>query len=279
MPLELDLVAAALSPESVRDSDRDSDSGSAPALTKRAAQPARAVHALAGAATPTFVQHPLMRHFPRNVAAPRAGELLLWRFRCEWLPVPVQEGEVWLSRTERERARLHPNSALRKRFTSSRVVVRWIVGHLFDCEPRCVDLHDDGNEKIRARHPRDGRGITIEIAHGGIWIVIGIASATLGLSVIVPSPGAVLDIGETPERSRRHARYSSLCNALRYTPLDLDEDLLSCATTLCALDLAEHGHWQVLDLPMGGKIRAALALAQPLRLVHTFGWPKGSAFD
>ena len=28
---------------------------------------------------------------------------------------------------------------------------------------------------------------------------------------------------------------------------------------------------------MGGKIRAAVALAQPVTLVHAFGWPKGLA--
>jgi hypothetical protein len=269
MPLELDLADPSFSPASA--SARAS--GDAPTLAERIVRPT-----LVATATPEFVQHPLMRHFPRHVAPPRAGDLHLWRFRCEWLPVPVQEGEAWLSKSERERARLHPNSALRKRFISARVVVRWIVAHLFGCEPRSVDLQDEGNEKIHARHPHDGRGITIDIAHGGIWIVIGIASAALGLGVVVPSPGALPDIGETPGRARRQARYSSLCHALRYVPVDIDEDLLSSAEPLCAFNLAEQGCWHVLDLPMGGKIRAAVTLAAPLRLVHTFGWPKGSVF-
>jgi hypothetical protein len=91
----------------------------------------------------------------------------------------------------------------------------------------------------------------------------------------MPSPGAAPD--ETPESVRRHARYRSLCNALRYAPVDIDGDLLSSDTASCAFDLAEHGCWQVLDLPMGGKIRAAVALAQPVTLVHTFGWPKSLA--
>ena len=262
MPLELDLAGPSFSPASLK----------APALAELGRT------TLVATAKPEFVQHPLMRHLPRNVALPCVGELHLWRFRCEWLPVPVQEGDAWLSKSERERARLHPNGALRKRFISARVVVRWIVGHLFDCEPRSVDLHDAGHEKIHARHPHDGRGITIDIAHGGIWIVIGIASAALGLSVIVPSPGAVFDIGETSEQSRRHARYRSLCHALRYVPVDIDEDLLSSAKGVCAFDLGEHGCWHVLDLPMGGKIRAAVTLAAPLTLVHLFGWPKGSIF-
>ena len=240
------------------------------------AQPVRTAHAIVSAALPQFVSHPLTRHYPRSVAVPRAGELHLWRFRCEWLPVPVQEGDAWLSKGERERARLHPNSALRKRFVSARVVTRWIVANLFDCEPRAVNLQDDGNEKLRARHPHDGRAITIDIAYAGIWIVIGVASATLGLNVVVPSPGAALDA--TPEGSRRRARYGSLSNALRYAPVDVDLDLLSSDAAVCALDLAEHGRWHVLDLPMSGKIRAAVALAQPVTQVHAFGWPKALVF-
>lgn len=88
----------------------------------QADHPARHAHAIVGVAAPQFVSHSLTRHAPRGVAVPRAGELHLWRFRCEWLPVAVQEGDAWLSKLERERARLHPNPALRKRFTSARVV-------------------------------------------------------------------------------------------------------------------------------------------------------------
>lgn len=276
MPSEL----AYLAPSRVRDSIDSQATNSANALhadqPAPPVQPARTAHAIVSAAAPQFVSYPLTRHYPYRVAAPRAGELHLWRFRCEWLPVPVQEGETWISKGERERARLHPNSALRKRFVSARVVTRWIVANLFDCEPHVVDLQDDGREKLRARHPHDGRGITIDIAYAGIWIVIGIASTALGLSVVVPAPGAVLD--EAQEASRQRARYGSLCNALRYAPVDIDLDLLSSNAASCAFDLAEHGRWHVLDLPMSGKIRAAVALAQPVTHVHAVGWPKALAF-
>lgn len=273
MSLELAYLAASR----VRDSIDSQATNRANTLqADQAAHAVRTAHAIVSAAAPQFVSRPLTRHYPRSVAVPRAGELHLWRFRCEWLPVPVQEGDVWLSKGERERARLHPNSALRKRFVSARVVTRWLVANLFDCEPRAVDLQDDGNEKLRARHPHDGRSITIDIAYAGIWIVIGIASATLGLSVVVPSPGAALD--ETPEDSRQRARYGSLCNALRYAPVDVDLDLLSSDGVAYAFDLAEHGRWHVLDLPMSGKIRAAVALAQPVTQVHAFGWPKALVF-
>ncbi|MCC8392677.1 hypothetical protein LJ656_08765 [Paraburkholderia sp. MMS20-SJTR3] len=224
-------------------------------------------------AAPPFTPVPLSRRFPRHTAMPRAGELQLWRFRCEWLPVPVPQGDTWLSKSERERARLHPNAALRKRFVSARVVVRWIVGNLFECEPREVRLFDDGGDKLRAHHPRDGRGIAIDIVYGGIWIVVGIATSALGLSVVMPTPG--IAPGETPQRLRRRARHDSLRSALRDAPVEFDHTVLAFDGPACfTLDLAQYGEWHMLDLPMNGQLRAAVAVAQPLSEVSLIGWPK-----
>lgn len=257
---------------------RDSAGSQAPhdATALQIQPPARRPHAIVSVPAPLFDSHSLTRHAPRSINVPRSGELLLWRFRCEWLPVGVQEGDTWLSKQERERARLHPNPALRKRFVSARVVARWIVANLFGCDPAAVDLQDDSNEKLHARHPHDGRGIVIDIAYSGIWIVIGVAAVMLGLGVVVPSPGAAPD--DSPLEARKRARYGSLCNALRYAPVDLDLGLLAGETAANAFDLAEHGQWHVLDLPMSGKIRAAVALAQPVTHVHVFGWPKTFVF-
>jgi hypothetical protein len=111
MPLELDLACPATS--RVRDSGESREVTAERSAGEHAVQPARLAPAIPAAAAPAFLSHPLTRSYPYNVAAPRAGELHLWRFRCEWLPVPVQEGDSWLSKSERERARLHPNAALR----------------------------------------------------------------------------------------------------------------------------------------------------------------------
>jgi hypothetical protein len=225
---------------------------------------------------PEFHTHSLTHHFPRNLVAPRVGELHLWRFRSEWLPVTVLEGEMWLSRSERERARLHPGVALRKQIVNARMVVRWIVGNLFGCPPADVELHDDGHEKLRAQHPREGHEIVIDIAYGGIWIVVGVAATPLGLSVVAPSPGAPPDHSRDDARDR--ARDRSLRNGLRDASVKIDTALLCGDTTLNAFELGEHGAWHLLDVPMAGKIRAAVALAGSLERVHAFGWPKGLAF-
>lgn len=278
MPLELEEQQPDL-PATVRSANDARDSGDA-GTTQRTAEvdrnPFRIPNHSVTLEAPVFCPHPLTRHFPRDLAPPLGGELHLWRFRCEWLPVPVQESETWLSKTERDRARMHPNIALRKRFVSARAVVRWIVGHLFACEPHDVDLQDDGGDRLHARDPRDGRRIGIEVAYGGIWIVIGIASTTLGLSVVVPSPGAALD--QTADALRGRARYNSLRNALRDIAPDISPTLLAADTGSDTFDFAEHGSWHLLDLPMGGKICVAVALARPLTLVHTFGWRKDARF-
>ena len=210
---------------------------------------------------------------PRRV--PRAGELHLWRFRCEWLPVPVQEGETWLSKGSANARGCIPNSALRKRFVSARVVTRWIVANLFDCEPHAVDLQDDGSEKLRARHPHDGRGITIDIAYGGIWIVIGIASTACSASAsLCRAPGAVLD--EAPEASRQRARYAqpvqrvALCagryrswicsRAMPHAVRSISPNMAAGICSIC--------RWV-------GKVRAAVALAQPATKVHAVRMAEG----
>src|ERR1700750_1102650 len=130
MSLELDLACPAASRP--RDTGQSREVAAERRAGEQAVQPARLAPPIAAAATPAFLSHPLTRSYPYNVAAPRAGELHLWRFRCEWLPVPVPQRDSSLAQSERERARLHPNAALRKRFISARVVVRWIVGNLFD---------------------------------------------------------------------------------------------------------------------------------------------------
>ncbi|MGF6818327.1 hypothetical protein OKW33_005198 [Paraburkholderia atlantica] len=44
-----------------------------------------------------------------------------------------------------------------------------------------------------------------------------------------------------------------------------------------SLELARHGTWQLIDLPMGGKVRAAATVAQPVDKVSMIGWPKRTA--
>ncbi|MGC2968915.1 4'-phosphopantetheinyl transferase family protein [Paraburkholderia aspalathi] len=242
----------------------------------------------------TFSAHRMTRQYPSWIDVPRPGELHLWRFRAGWLPVSIQEGDRWLSETERGRARLNPNSALRKRFVAARVVLRWIVANLLDLAPHEVKFIDDHAEQPGVQLPPDSHPVAIDIAYGGIWIVIGIASGALGLGVAMPTPGNETAIpGEArasiwptgmPDRhadrfryadeALQSARYSSLSNALKRPSIDIEPLALRANVTATFVDLPAAGRWHVVDVPMPGKIRAAVSIAHPVKSIQAFGWPK-----
>lgn len=241
-----------------------------------------------------FTPHRMTRQYPSWLDVPRAGELHLWRFRSGWLPVATQEGERWLSETERERARLNPNAALRKRFVASRVVLRWIVANLFDASPQDMQFIDGHAERPGVQFASDGHPVSIDIAYGGIWVVIGVASTALGLGVTMPTLGTEIasceraratiwptgapDRFDKPSRyvdeSLLSARYSSLSNALKQPSINVAPHTLRDDAIASFVDLSAAGRWHVVDLPMPGKIRAAVSVAQPISKIQAFGWQK-----
>ncbi|MFM0609400.1 hypothetical protein PQR05_33225 [Paraburkholderia sediminicola] len=251
-------------------------------------------HAMFDPCEITFAAHRMTRRYPSWIDVPRPGELHLWRFRCGWLPVSIQEGERWLSEAERERARLNPNSALRKRFVAARVVLRWIVANLVDSAPHELKFINGHAEQPDGRLQPGGYPVTIDIAYGGIWIVIGVASTALGLGIEMPRPSgentvpveARASIWPTsvpdrhPDRFRyadeslQSARYSSLSNALKQPSIDVAPQALRDNAVASFVDLLAAGRWHVVDVPMPGKIRAAVSIAHPVRSIQAFGWTK-----
>ncbi|SDR21965.1 hypothetical protein SAMN05443245_3652 [Paraburkholderia fungorum] len=241
-----------------------------------------------------FSPHRMTRQYPSWVEAPRPGELHLWRFRSGWLPVSIQEGDQWLSEAERERARLNPNSALRKRFVGGRVVLRWIVANLFNTTPHEVQFIDGPADGTSVQLTADGHPVTIDIAYGGIWIVIAIASSALGLGVTMPAPGGENVIPEVrrtsiwpsaepdchedrfryAEESVQAARFNSLSNALKRPSIEVSPQALRDNAVATFVDLPSTGRWHIVDVPMPGKIRAAVSVAQPVTRIQAFGWPK-----
>jgi hypothetical protein len=241
-----------------------------------------------------FSAHRMTRQYPSWVAVPRPGELHLWRFRSGWLPVSIQEGDQWLSDAERERARLNPNSALRKRFVGARVVLRWIVANLFNTMPQQVQLVHGHADRTGVQLAADGHPVMIDIAYGGIWIVIAIASSALGLGVTMPAPGgenALPEVRRTSiwpsaapdrheerfryaEESVQVARYNSLSNALKRPSIEVAPQALRGNSVATFVELPSAGRWHIVDVPMPGKIRAAVSVAQPVTRIQAFGWPK-----
>lgn len=242
-----------------------------------------------------FIAHRLTRQAADNLAMPRLDELHMWRFRPEWLPVAVKEGESWLSKSERERARRQPSSAQRKRFIATQLVLRWIVAKLFRCAPRAVQFQDNGDEPLCARHPHSGQTLIIDITYAGIWIVICIGQVSLGLGAALPrfrqeatereveaadrwQRGPVLYAAQQstqlPDSIRQQARVSSLSNALRHRAIGIEPEILAHHASSGIADLAAAGCWQIFDIPMPGGICAAVSVAHPVAQIHAYGWPK-----
>lgn len=241
-----------------------------------------------------FSPQRLTRQHPSGLLRPQAGELYLWRFRYGWLPVTVQKGESWLSHSERERAKLGPNASLRKRFTAGRVVSRWIASNLLGTDPRDVQLVDGQATHTATRLSMDVAPLYVDIAYGGIWIVIGIASATLGIGITMPTPSAITGLPEgarssvwpltTPgrvremiqhaDRSQQQARLNSLPIKTQRLPEDFSPCTLSGMATARFVTVEAARHWHVVDVPMPGEIRAAVSLGQPIRKIQAFGWNK-----
>ncbi|WP_156438458.1 MULTISPECIES: hypothetical protein [Burkholderia] len=244
----------------------------------------------------TFAFYPqrLTRQYPAELRPPHAGELHLWRFRYGWLPVTVQKGESWLSESERERARLGPNAALLKRFIAGRVVLRWIASNLLDMDPRDVQLVDGQATHPGIRFLTDSEPLCADIAYGGIWIVIGVASTALGIGITMPIPGVTAVLPEGARSSvwtmtmpdhvteaRRHAGHSqqqarlhSLLGASKDLPADVAQCSLSSVASARFVTVEATQRWHVIDVPMPGEIRAAVSVAQSVTEIRAFGWKK-----
>ncbi|WP_321870058.1 4'-phosphopantetheinyl transferase family protein [Paraburkholderia tropica] len=260
--------------------------------------------------TPLFTPHRLTRSFPAPLVMPGAGVLHVWRFRASWLPVAIHESEHWLSDAERNRARLHPNAAQRHRYVASRIMLRWIGANLCGLAPRDVSIVDEYGEQRGARLKVGDEHLNVDIAFAGIWVLIAIGQATLGLGVAMPRPGgdtqqaasqhpqrrASANVWDTlrnsvrrtqdEARQRHAARFASMWAAMQRTdmaasgaslridrsdPLD-SLDALDKHGPALWLDLDDAGRWHVIDLPMPGEIHGAISLAQRIEQIHAVGW-------
>lgn len=190
-----------------------------------------------------------------------------------------------------------PNASVRGSIRTprcARVVSRWIIANLFDTTPHEVQFIDAPAGQSSVRLSADSHPVTIDIAYGGIWIVIAIASAALCLAVTMPAPGgeeALPEVRRTslfpPTAPDRHAdrfryaeasvqsaRYNSLTNALKRPSIEAAPQALRDNTVATFVDLPSEGRWHIVDVPMPGKIRAAVSVAQPVTRIQAFGWPK-----
>jgi hypothetical protein len=183
---------------------------------------------------------------------PVPGELFIWLVPTEFRYASASNIGNWLSVAERRRARLHPNSALGRRFGVARATLRLVLSHMFGCRPDEVEIEDNPDERITVRDPKSGATVGADVACSGIWIVIAVAAGNIGLGVTVdPSgDGAGSQARETASIGQRRAAREGAA----------------------AANDAEH--WHGLLLPMPGEICGVAVLNRPVERVLAFGWER-----
>ncbi|SAK82868.1 hypothetical protein AWB79_05544 [Caballeronia hypogeia] len=187
---------------------------------------------------------------------PAPGEVCLWLVPSEFRFASASNIGNWLNAAERKRARLHPNSALGRRFSVARATLRLVLSHMFKCEPHEVGVDDEPGERIVVTHPHDAGTLTVDVAWSGIWIVVAVASARIGLGLTVEPAGP------HDETARRvlwaEAARTGKTRAERAEARDGDRP----------------ADWRGLTLPMPGGICGVLAVDRPVTRVLAFGWER-----
>jgi hypothetical protein len=187
---------------------------------------------------------------------PLPGEVYIWIVPTEFRFASASNIGSWLNVAERRRARLHPNSALGRRFGVARATLRLVLSHMFGCAPGEVEIDDKPDERVTVRDPRSGVEVGADVAYSGIWIVVAVASAKIGLGMTVEAAGE-------DESARcdicRQAADICLDRASRDSGKDTGADT---------------DGWHGLMLPMPGEICGVAALDPPVDSVLAFGWER-----
>ncbi|SAK43622.1 hypothetical protein [Caballeronia ptereochthonis] len=189
-------------------------------------------------------------------APPAPGELCLWLVPTEFRFASASNIGSWLSVAERRRARFHPNSALSRRFSVARATLRLVLSHMFDCAPHEVNLNDEPDDRIVVTNPLGEGPLNVDVAYSGIWIVIAVASARIGLGLTVEPAGA-------HEAAAGNALWAEAARIGR-----------SRAERAQAREGDGPPDWQGLTLPMPGGICGVVAVDRPVARVQAFGWER-----
>jgi hypothetical protein len=187
---------------------------------------------------------------------PAPGEVCLWLVPTEFRFASASNIGNWLSAAERKRARLHPNSALGRRFGVARATLRLVLSHMLDCEPQDVNVDDEPDDRIVVTLPDGERALHVDVAYSGIWIVIAVASARIGLGLTVETAGAHDD-------AAKKALWNEAAHIARARAERGDER-----------ENARKPDWHGLTLPMPGGICGVLVADMPVVNVQAFGWER-----
>ncbi|WP_321943650.1 4'-phosphopantetheinyl transferase family protein [Paraburkholderia tropica] len=240
-----------------------------------------------------FVPHRADQDSPAARTIPALGHLALWRFRADWHSVSRDEANSWLSGSERKRARHYPNSALAKRHLVGRAMLRCILSRMLRCRPDAIMLTDGTDGQPHLRCPDLRRTVCIHVAYAGVWIVIGLSATDLGIDAVMPVPSGPAmeksvskqlrtkttttppdhlfpDVIDAPQQ----ARCVSLSRLASIGGLGPEPVVATEYDAAQVIHTSIGQRYHILDLPMPGKITAAVALPQIVTRVDAFGWLK-----
>ncbi|SAK57895.1 hypothetical protein AWB75_02280 [Caballeronia catudaia] len=189
-------------------------------------------------------------------APPAPGEVCLWLVPTEFRFASASNIGNWLSPAERRRAKLHPNSALGRRFSVARATLRLVLSHMLGCAPQDVNMNDEPDERIVVTHSSGERTVHVDVAYSGVWIVIAVASARIGLGLTVETTGA-------SDAAARKAMWDEAAHIGRTRGERAD-----------ARDDAPEPDWHGLTLPMPGGFCGVLVMDAPVARVQAFGWDR-----
>jgi hypothetical protein len=240
-----------------------------------------------------FAPHPARHDSPASTNLPSKGHLILWRFRADWRSASRDEAYSWLSVAERERAKHYPNPALAKRYLVGRATVRQILSRMLDCGPGTVVLGDGADGQPLLYQPEPRSALCIHITYAGVWIIVGLSVTEIGIAASVPVTRSIgieeppitnlrTDTAALPEQLfakmteplQQHVRHASLSRLASLGILAPKPAIAVAYGAAAIVDTETEQRCHILDLPMPGKIAAAVALPQIVTRVDAFGWIK-----
>jgi hypothetical protein len=224
---------------------------------------------------PEFIGHALDFRTHADELLIDEGTICLWRFRAEWKRISRVEGMASLSKAEAARVARFPKSSNSKRFAVERAALREILSGITAQSPANIELIEDGNGRVSiASHD-----VSLSLAHAGLWIVVGVSRASIGLATASASyrRGALQEDRAEQRLLRARVRHASLVGANAVSPTSTHASVLSDdAHTSYEFDAGRR--WHLVDLPMAGANLLSLAAPFPITRVHAYGWTSSSGY-
>jgi hypothetical protein len=230
-----------------------------------------------------FIPHRSGLHTRMGDPLPRSGELMIWRLGASWDYLSCEEASLWLSRQETARVRQHRNPSFSRRYAIARASLRHLLAAALGKAPQTLDLADDEHGQPVLREPDLAQPPALCIAFAGIWITIGMSADAFGLETIMPGaarestaplargPGGLGGLGGQEQADLDCAR-AACASQLLAQPVDLADPLCTQRIGAVSVHQLEHSLFKVIDLPMPGRISAAVATPLSTSAIHAYGW-------